>query len=175
MTFQVDIAKLDVTQDVRTYKCLHGYHSKIKDHFGINWPSVEWRDLRQPLYSGLAARLYMEAVKEAIPGEAIPEIFDGVAQAKYWNRHYNTSYERSQDMFTKDLENQEVLLTTQPNACGQGIVKATIDKINESGAFPDDKGFLRSIAHVESNDGMNADTYRDGFHGGIWQVITDTF
>ena len=160
MTFQVDNNKFDVTRDVEANPCLKTIHDKIKDHFGISWSSVEWRDLRRPLYSGLAARLYLETITEVFP-----EVFDFATQARYWKSHYNTNPERNEETFKKDL-------TRQPNISGQGVVHVITDMIKESAIFPDDKGFLRRTAHVESNDGMNTETYREGFHGGIWQVFT---
>ena len=65
-------------------------------------------------------------------------------------------------------------ITEQLNSRGQDVVHTTINRIHGSAMFPDDKGFLRRIAHVESNDGMNVNTYREGFHGGIWQVVFAT-
>ncbi|XP_025113618.1 uncharacterized protein LOC112575805 isoform X2 [Pomacea canaliculata] len=34
-------------------------HRKIEAAFGINWQSVRWEDLQKPLYSALAAKLYI--------------------------------------------------------------------------------------------------------------------
>ena len=53
---------------------------------------------------------------------------------------------------------------------GAEVVKATVEKIQESGIFADDNHFLRRVAYVESKDGTDSRTYRDGYHGGIWQV-----
>ena len=62
-------------------------------------------------------------------------------------------------------------MTRQPETRGQDVLHATINQIKESSIFPDDKGMLRRIAYIESNDGNNPETYREDFHGGIWQVI----
>ena len=53
---------------------------------------------------------------------------------------------------------------------GPDVVPAAIGRIKESDIFPSDKQFLRRIAYVESKDGTDQGTYRDGYHGGIWQV-----
>ena len=67
MKLQVDEDKLQITQNVDAHPNLQTYHDKIANNFGIIWPNVEWIDLRKPLYSGLAARLYLETVEEPIP------------------------------------------------------------------------------------------------------------
>ena len=41
---------------------------------------------------------------------------------------------------------------------------------NHRASFSEDKLFLRRLAYVESSDGSNPDTFRSGYHGGIWQV-----
>ena len=53
---------------------------------------------------------------------------------------------------------------------GEAVVEAVVGKIHLSGIFADDNSFLRRIAYVESKDGTAGDTYRVGYHGGIWQV-----
>ncbi|XP_072030497.1 uncharacterized protein [Amphiura filiformis] len=60
--------------------------------------------------------------------------------------------------------------TKEPNTSGKDVVDATINKILYSGIFKDDLVFLRRIACVESKYGTDTKTYRNGYHGGIWQV-----
>ena len=60
---------------------------------------------------------------------------------------------------------------TTPEASGAAVVKDVVKRIQESKIFPDDKNFLIRIAQVESRCGEHEDTYRAGYHGGIWQVI----
>ena len=57
-----------------------------------------------------------------------------------------------------------------PNASGAGVVAAVVQKIQASNIFPDDKKFLCRVAWVESKYGTDPNTYRRGYHGGIWQV-----
>ena len=54
--------------------------------------------------------------------------------------------------------------TLESGATGTDVVIATVDRIRESGIFPDDHQFLRRMALVESNDGEGETT------GGIWNV-----
>ena len=53
---------------------------------------------------------------------------------------------------------------------GSDVALACVHKITQSGVFATDNNFLRRLAFVESRDGMDADTYRDGFNGGMWQL-----
>ena len=66
----------------------------------------------------------------------------------------------------QDEQNQTLIA----KGSGTDVVEATAEKIHMSGIFPDDRGFLRRIAYVESKDGTDPNTYRDGYYGGIWQV-----
>ena len=61
-------------------------------------------------------------------------------------------------------------LTLVPNASGSDVVKAVVSKIETAGLFPTDHRLLRRIAYVQSLDGQETRTFRDGYHGGIWQV-----
>ena len=60
--------------------------------------------------------------------------------------------------------------TREAETSGSDVVKATVEQIRDSKIFSDDNAFLRRLAHVESKDGTDPDTYRTGYHGGIWQV-----
>ena len=60
--------------------------------------------------------------------------------------------------------------TLIPEAKGAEVVEMTVDKIEASCIFPEDKLLLRRLAYVESNDGVHPDTFRKGYFGGIWQV-----
>ena len=66
-------------------------------------------------------------------------------------------------------------LTVQAGANGSSVVTACVSRIQQSGIFTSDNEFLRRIAYVETNDGSDADTYRDGYDGGIWAVSQDLF
>lgn len=66
-------------------------------------------------------------------------------------------------------------LTRQPGAAGSNVVFATVSLIQDSGLFPEDNRLLRRIAYVESRDGVEVNTFRDDYFGGIWQVDADIF
>lgn len=60
--------------------------------------------------------------------------------------------------------------TLRPGANGRDVVDAVTARLEASCVFPDDKLFFRRLANVESADGADPNTYRDGYYGGIWQV-----
>ena len=60
--------------------------------------------------------------------------------------------------------------TLTPEANGHEVVESTIMRIESACIFPDDKLLMRRMAYVESSDGEHPDTFRDGYHGGIWQA-----
>ncbi len=82
--WQVDDIAFRATQDTSSHPGLILQHEKIKAEFEIDWQSVQWSDLRAPLYSGLAARLFLLTIPEAIP-------CDIAEQAAYWKKYYNTA------------------------------------------------------------------------------------
>ena len=57
----------------------------ILQQFSIVWQSVQFSDLRRPLYSALAARLVMFTAPRAIPSDT-----DVMGQAEFWRDNYNT-------------------------------------------------------------------------------------
>ena len=60
-------------------------HDAIREAFNIDWPSVQWSDLRIPLYSGIAAKLFLLNISDTEP---IP--CDVPGQAAYWRTHYSS-------------------------------------------------------------------------------------
>ena len=81
--WQVDLIGFKDTQDIISHPGLRKKYQKIQEHFGIDWRTVQWMDLRKPLYSALAARLLLSNKPRAIPR-------DLRGQAEYWKQHYNT-------------------------------------------------------------------------------------
>lgn len=63
---------------------LRKYWDRIKERLHIDWEKTSWSDLEKPLYSGLAARLFLARIPAPIPA-------DLTAQAQYWKKYYNTS------------------------------------------------------------------------------------
>ena len=64
-------------------KGLKKYWDQIKAKLSIDWTETNWQDLEKPLYSGLAARLFLARLSSPIPN-------DMASQAQYWKTHYNT-------------------------------------------------------------------------------------
>ena len=62
---------------------LKKYRDAIKQKLGVDWAGTSWDELEKPLYSGLAARVFLARIPEKIP-------LDLASQAHYWKTHYNT-------------------------------------------------------------------------------------
>ncbi len=82
----VNEALFQDTQDVASHPALTAVFQQIDSVFAISWNTVEWNDLRKPLYSALAARIYLFNVPESIPS-----VVSVQSQAEYWRRNYNTA------------------------------------------------------------------------------------
>ena len=67
--------------------------------------------------------------------------------------------------------------TREEGAFGRSVVLDTISRLQEAGVFSDSvsERFLRRVAFVESRDGIDGDTFRSGYYGGIWQVDEKIF
>ena len=86
--WQVDEPLFLVTQNI-SIPILRDKHKLVKIHFDINWMTLQWKDLRVPLWSGLAVCLYMCTVDEEIPSNV-------TKQAEHWNRNYNSKKQHQQ-------------------------------------------------------------------------------
>ena len=82
----VDEDVFDETQNTASYPTLTSLHQSIESTFSIPWSSVQWSDLRKPLYSAVAVRLYFYTVSASIPISSNIQ-----AQATYWFTYYNPS------------------------------------------------------------------------------------
>lgn len=60
--------------------------------------------------------------------------------------------------------------TLEERAVGADIVQAVVDIVRENCIYPNDRVFLRRLAYVQSQDGLDVRTFRPDFYGGIWQV-----
>lgn len=63
----------------------------------------------------------------------------------------------------------------QEGSNGSAVVLLTIARLQQSGIFADDQELMRRIAYVETRDGTDENTYRQGYHGGIWAVDENLF
>ena len=76
----------------------------------------------------------------------------------------------SASVVSSQCDNQDVDRTLEPQAAGDAVVKATADKIVDSGIFGDDHDFLRRLAKVESDNGVDGTV-----QGGIWRIKEGIF
>ncbi len=82
--WQVDEALFNETKDTVSNPEIVVYYQQILSSFGIDWSKVGWNDLLAPLFSALAARLYLTTVITPVP-----VIGDLQAQGQYWLDHYS--------------------------------------------------------------------------------------
>lgn len=80
-------AFLGVTQNRRKYKKLAALQKQVRRRLGITWSKVRHYDLRRPLYSVVAARLYLEVILDGFPKKLRN-------QAKLWSSSYHHCIER---------------------------------------------------------------------------------
>ena len=83
--WQVDEVVFEETKNTATYPLLIEKYQQIRVEFDIEWPTVEWEELRKPLHCGLTVWLYMFTRNESIP----LNIHD---QGDHWKR--NSNYNR---------------------------------------------------------------------------------
>jgi len=55
------------TQQTSSHPGLVNKFARIQAAYGIDWVAVSWIDLKKPLYSAIAARLYLSNIPGAIP------------------------------------------------------------------------------------------------------------
>ena len=89
--------------DVTAQADLRNLYDGIFVAFAINWTEVQWMQLRAPLFSALAARIYFEIVQEDIPN-----IGDLEGQGQFWKRHYNSNPEDTVQFFVSDVDALEL-------------------------------------------------------------------
>ena len=104
--WQLSESKYDATKGTSD-ATLNSLIQNIYDEFGINWTSTQWSDLRKPLYSALAARLYLQVISASIPLSS-----DISGQATYWITYYTTSGGTESDYVTAvdELKEQGIIL-----------------------------------------------------------------
>ena len=82
--FQVDRIGFEDTKDTASHPGLIKKYERIEMETGINWPTVEYEDLRKPIHSAIGARLLVSNNPEPIPANVED-------QADYWKKNYNTA------------------------------------------------------------------------------------
>ena len=86
--WQVSAFAFDDTHDTRSHIRLGRKYERIMQHFGINWWKVERSYLTIPIYSAIAARLYLSNFPKFIPPE-----YNVREQADYWWEIYMEKHE----------------------------------------------------------------------------------
>lgn len=89
--WQVDEGMFNETRSAAAISYLQTNLNKIRASFGIEWLTVKWEDLTKPLYSALAARLYLQYRSRNL---SIPRSIDD--QADYWVRYYRLQSSRNE-------------------------------------------------------------------------------
>ena len=90
--WQVDEENFDDTKNITSERL-----DVVLNLFEINWITTTWMDLVKPLYSGIAARLYLSIQPTPIPS-------DLADQAKYWKMYYNNGSATNEDDFIMRVE-----------------------------------------------------------------------
>jgi len=122
----VDVERVFVQVDKKMFETTHSllanlkqmkYLEDIQEAFGIDWTSVEWKDLRKPLYSALGARLFI-ALKSSTDSVRVPRAIDD--QAKFWRTYYRPEADE-QHFSTRaaEFENREYNSIISLNAVNQ--------------------------------------------------------
>ena len=106
LLYQVDQGMFTVTQSPSAINRLSQEIDEIKQNFSIAWQTVTWQDLTKPLYSALAARLYLQFKN---PNTVIPRSID--LQATFWKTNYRVSGNISYFITSAQLSPQGRLFT----------------------------------------------------------------
>lgn len=92
--WQVDEQIFNETKNTARYPELTNTYQRLNE-FGLDWPSIQWRDLRIPLFSAIAVRLFIVAIDQPIPCSV-------AEQAQFWVRYLNQN--QAAERFTKAVE-----------------------------------------------------------------------
>lgn len=96
--WQVSLFAFSDTHDTRAHVRLGRKYGAIMKHFDIDWRKVERIDLAIPMYSAIAARLYLSNFAEFIPPE-----YSFEKQADYWWYIYMKDHESKRFMARKEF------------------------------------------------------------------------
>ena len=110
--WQVDETVLLATQDVANNPKLTGVFNSLQVQFNIDWLSVRKEDLLEPLFSALAANIF---ITMSIVSDPIPLASDIRGQGRYWQNHYrpnetvDTFVQRVQELQSLQGEKSETM------------------------------------------------------------------
>ena len=124
-------------------------------------------NMHKPLYSGLAARFFLE-----YNNAHIPNADDIYGQAYFWFEYYHPECNSSltENDFVILVEGTPVDETLKDYASGVDVVEAVLTKIEFSNVFDSDHRFMKRLAYVETRYGTETHTFN---YGGIWGVNYD--
>ncbi|XP_033758115.1 uncharacterized protein LOC117340464 [Pecten maximus] len=119
--WQIDEAKFNITRNCSS-SAISQECSAILSEFNINWRTVQWTDLWKPLYSGLAASLYLK-LQGVDPAPA-----DLSSQAYLWTNHFQPA--QSELTYTTKIQQAE---STADGSCDYKPIDVVFI-IDESGS-----------------------------------------
>lgn len=109
--WQVSKYAFEDTKDESGHTRLPRKYQKMKDVLGIkDWRKVRLIDLEIPIYSALAARLYLSNFAEGIPPS-----YKIDKQQEYWWRFYMKQHEARKFMQHLEYENSVRMMPTEKN------------------------------------------------------------
>ena len=128
---------------------------------------INVQSMNKPLYSGLAARLFLEQSKN------FWSFNDTIsAQAQFWHNHYHHQCIHEESLTIEDFERlvggESVDNTTKEYASGLDVVQAVLTRLDSSNIFGPDHRFMRRLAYVETRYGTKYRTFNSRKRGGIW-------
>ena len=92
-------------QEIRDFSELKPFHTKINQHFNIDWSKVQLSNLTKPLISGLAARLWIQYKVPVVP-------ISLEDQAQYVGQDWGGTNAQNFINKVRKLENLQVLSST---------------------------------------------------------------
>ncbi|XP_019852102.1 PREDICTED: uncharacterized protein LOC109582004 [Amphimedon queenslandica] len=155
--WQVSMFAFQDTHDTRSHIRLGRKYERIMQHFGINWRKVERSYLTIPIYSAIAARLYLSNFPKFIPPE-----YNIKEQADYWweiymEKHESRDFIKCQtfiDTVTALEGDSDIALPCIEKRIwvrgesGEDVVNLCIEEVHASGIASIDGVFLRRVAFV---------------------------
>lgn len=104
--WQVSKYAFEDTKDELSHIRLARKYQKIQDILGINWRKITLVDLEKPIYSAIAARLYLSNFPETIPPS-----YSIDKQQEYWWRFYMRQHEAKRYMQESEYQNSVKMMS----------------------------------------------------------------
>ena len=104
--WQVSQFAFQDTKDEIAHVRLPKKYQKLQDALNVDWRAARRRDLEKPMYSAIAARLYLSNFAEPIPPSSQVQ-----KQQNYWWRFYMMNHESKRFMDEEDYEGDVKLMS----------------------------------------------------------------